>query len=309
MKFLPGKALPRRTNTWLVKCAALTTTVLLVKDIKSQAIMKREEPSPVVRQFHEKMLRLVTASFYKELVNYGVNSAEVLSVAGHLLDNVMQNAGSGNQGPEFQEGRSFINTIRDEWGTEKRLSLDAVTIVPMHPYFIPQVASWLEAPAIRQSFYPGYPGTKEELAAYLQGPTRKYFAIYFEQQLAGMIGAENIDVESSKLEMRKLVGDPRMHGKGIGKRATFLFLYYVFVLRKFHKVYVHSMDANIRNLNLNARFGFELEGVFIQDVAIQKQRLDVVRMALVRPVWLGLFTKPASPDLFGEASQASEPNA
>jgi RimJ/RimL family protein N-acetyltransferase len=269
--------------------------------------MKREEPSPVVRQFHEKMLRLVTASFYKELVNYGVNSAEVLSVAGHLLDNVMQNAGAGNQGTEYREGLSFINTIKDEWATGKRLSLDTVTIVPMHPSFVPQVASWLEAPAIRQSFYPRFPGTPEELAPYLQAPTRKYFAIYFEQTLAGMIGAENIDVESSKLEMRKLVGDPRMQGKGIGKRATFLFLYYVFVLRKFHKVYVHSMDANIRNLNLNARFGFELEGVFLQDVAIQKQRQDVVRMALVRPVWLRLFTQPASPELFNDAGPDGQP--
>jgi RimJ/RimL family protein N-acetyltransferase len=268
--------------------------------------MKREEPSPVVRQFHEKMLRLVTASFYKELVNYGVNSAEVLSVAGHLLDNVMQNGGAGSKGAEFPPGLAFINTIRDEWAAGKRLSVDAVTILPMRPDLTPQVASWLEVPAIRQSFYPGFPEKKEELALYFQAPARKYFAIYFEQELAGIIGAENIDIQSSKLEMRKFVGDPRMHGKGIGKRATFLFLYYVFILRRFHKVYVHSMDANIRNLNLNARFGFELEGVFLQDVAIQKQRLDVVRMSLVRPVWLGLFAKAASADLFGETGQASQ---
>ena len=80
-----------------------------------------------------------------------------------------------------------------------------------------------------------------------------------------------------------------MHGKGIGKRATFLFLYYAFMIRKFEKVYVHSMDTNIRNLNLNARFGFELEGLFLQDITIQNERRDVVRMALLRPVWLGLF--------------------
>lgn len=81
-----------------------------------------------------------------------------------------------------------------------------------------------------------------------------------------------------------------MHGKGIGKRATFLFLYHVFLIRKFAKVYIHSMDTNIRNLNLNGKFGFELEGVFLQDVLIRAQRCDVVRMALVRPVWLELFS-------------------
>ena len=90
--------------------------------------------------------------------------------------------------------------------------------------------------------------------------------------------------------MRKLIGDPAMHGKGIGKRATFLFLYHVFLHRKFEKVYVHSMDTNIRNLNLNGKFGFELEGVFLQDVILQQERRDVVRMALVRSAWLELFS-------------------
>ncbi|MBI3191476.1 MAG: GNAT family N-acetyltransferase, partial [Pedosphaera parvula] len=111
-----------------------------------------------------------------------------------------------------------------------------------------------------------------------------------EHESAGIIGAENIDTASGKLEMRKLVGNPALHGKGIGKRATFLFLYYVFIRREFNKVYLHSMDINIRNLNLNAKFGFELEGVFIEDALVQGKRHDLVRMGLLRPIWLGLFT-------------------
>ena len=80
-----------------------------------------------------------------------------------------------------------------------------------------------------------------------------------------------------------------MHGKGIGKRATFLFLYYAFLIRKFNKVYVHSLDVNVRNLNLNSKFGFELEGTLFEDAMVQTARRDVVRMALRAPVWLELF--------------------
>ena len=103
--------------------------------------------------------------------------------------------------------------------------------------------------------------------------------------------------------MRKFVGDPGMHGKGIGKRAPFLFLYRVFVIRRFEKASVHSMDTNIRNFNLNGKFGFELEGVFLQDVLIGQQRRDDARMALVRPVWLKLFsgTRVGSSCLIGES--------
>ena len=42
-------------------------------------------------QHHEQMLKLVTKGFYKELIAYGVEPKEVLTVAAHLLDNIMQN--------------------------------------------------------------------------------------------------------------------------------------------------------------------------------------------------------------------------
>jgi RimJ/RimL family protein N-acetyltransferase len=123
-----------------------------------------------------------------------------------------------------------------------------------------------------------------------QSATREYFSIFWENDLAGFIGAENIDSESARLEMRKLIGNPAMHGKGIGKRATFLFLYYVFVVRKFRKVYLHSFDINIRNLNLNGKFGFELEGVFLEEAMIENTWRDVIRMALTASTWLELFS-------------------
>jgi RimJ/RimL family protein N-acetyltransferase len=90
--------------------------------------------------------------------------------------------------------------------------------------------------------------------------------------------------------MRKLVGDPAMHGRGVGKRATFLFLYYVFVIRRFRKVQLHSFDTNIRNLNLNGRFGFELEGVFLEEAKIDGVWRDVIRMALSSARWFELFS-------------------
>lgn len=244
----------------------------------------------VTRKRHEQMLKLVARSFYKELINYGVNSAEVLSVAAHLLDNVMHPDGPASAEKESHRHLFTIADVRNGWAASKRLELGEVSLAPLQPKLVPQVARWLKSPAIRESFYPPFPASAKALAGYLGAADRDYFVILHRDVPVGIVGAENIDVESSKLEMRKLIGDPAMHGKGIGKRATFLFLYHVFLLRNFEKVYVHSMDTNIRNLNLNGKFGFELEGVFLQDVLRKKQRCDVVRMALARPAWLGLFS-------------------
>lgn len=252
--------------------------------------MKREETLEVTRKRQEQMLKLVARSFYKELINYGVNSAEVLSVAAHLLDNVLQLGGRNIPEKESHNQLFVIGDVKDMWSTVKRLELGEVSVAPLRPEHIPQIASWLKIPVIQENFHPPFPDDEVALANYLKVTERAYFSICYRDALVGIVGAENIDTKCSKLEMRKLIGDPGMHGKGIGKRATFLFLYYVFLIRKFVKVYVHSMDTNIRNLNLNGKFGFELEGVFLQDVLIQQRRRDVVRMALVRPVWLELFS-------------------
>jgi len=66
--------------------------------------------------------------------------------------------------------------------------------------------------------------------------------------------------------MKELIGRSELRGRGIGKRATFGFLYHTFMIRNFNKVYIHSRDINIRDISLNSRFGFELEGVFLDDV-------------------------------------------
>jgi RimJ/RimL family protein N-acetyltransferase len=89
--------------------------------------------------------------------------------------------------------------------------------------------------------------------------------------------------------MKKLVGEVELQGKGIGKRATFGFLYYAFMILGMHKVYIHSRDINVRNINLNSGFGFELEGVFLEDVQVGGRRADVIRMALLKPLWTAMF--------------------
>jgi RimJ/RimL family protein N-acetyltransferase len=244
-----------------------------------------------LRTHHEQMLKLVGKSFYNELINYGVDKSSILSVAGHLLDNVMQNAESRKKEGEYYNGLFTIKDVGDQWAAAKRLGLHKVTIMPLEAALVPKIAQWLRAPAVRDSFYPRFPESDAALKQALEADTREYFSIFHENDLAGFIGAENIDTESLHLEMRKLVGDAAMHGKGIGKRATFLFLYYVFVIRKFRKVYIHSFDINIRNLNINRKFGFELEGVFLEEAMIENKWRDVIRMALSGPVWLELFSQ------------------
>ena len=252
--------------------------------------MEGQDPSPVVRQHHEQMLKLVAKGFYSELIKYGVNKPEIVTVAGHLLDNLLHQSGQANKEGEYYNALFRIKDVRDEWNQKKRLTVRQVSLAPLDSSLAPAIASWLKDPVMRESFVPAFPTSSKDLADYFRDSARQYFGIFHQDEPTGIIGAEHIDRTTGKLEMRKLVGNPAMHGKGIGKQATFLFLYYVFEILKFQKVYLHSTDINIRNLNLNNKFGFELEGVFFEDALVQGKRVDLVRMGLRQSVWHELFS-------------------
>jgi len=254
---------------------------------------EQNDEKTVLKQERDQMLRLVSKGFYNELINYGVRKDEILRVASHLLDNLMAQEKKPGEGVQYYNHIFTLDTVKDEWKERKRLTVQHVTLRPLQPAVISKVVQWLKNPAIRESFVPAFPEQETDLQKYFTHPTRDYFGIYYNEQPVGIVGGENIDPVAGKLEMKKLVGESGLQGKGIGKRATFGFLYYAFLILDLNKVYIHSRDINIHNLNLNSRFGFELEGIFFEDIKVGDKRQDIVRMALFKSLWLQVFSRAA----------------
>ena len=249
-----------------------------------------DRPPEVARHPHEQMLKLVAKGFYKELIKYGVKEPEILTVAEHLLDNVALKS-NPNQIPLDTYNHLFrITDIQNDWGNRQTLGIGDVSLSPLLESDYPTIAQWTQSEEAKRYFYPRFPNTTEELTIYFQSPNREYFRILSDDQFVGIIGADQIDRASKKIEMRKLIGDSDQRGKGIGKRATFLFLFHTYLIAKYEKVFLHSLDVNLRNLTLNGKFGFYLEGVFFEDIVIEGEAHDVARMALSKSVWLELFS-------------------
>lgn len=241
----------------------------------------------------DQMLKLVAKSFYNELTNYGVRDHEIINMASHLLDNLLARENKPAEGIDYYNGIFTLASVRDEWADCKQIAVQHVTLRPLQLADVRKISTWLKAPAVRESFVPALPEKQSELRKYFADPTREYFGVHYDDQLVGIVGGENIDLTAGKLEMKKLVGESGLQGKGIGKRATFGFLYYAFMIRNLNKVYIHSRDINIRNINLNSRFGFELEGVFLHDIIVGDKPQDVLRMALFKSLWLQIFSDKA----------------
>jgi len=252
--------------------------------------MEKENKYPHISSIQkDQMLKLIAKSFYRELVSYGITKGNVVSISTNLLDCIMQ-TNEGNDGnSEHYDLILHVNDIGDDWSSRRILSHKDVSLVPINEGMYSKIISWLKDPAIANSLYSMLPASENTLKKYFEKENNQYFAILYKNNLEGVIGADEIDSVSQKLEMKKFIGNYDLRGKGIGKQATFLFLYYVFVIMKYNKIYIYTLNTNLMNINLNSKFGFILEGILYQEKKILNELQDVVRMGMIRESWEKIF--------------------
>lgn len=98
----------------------------------------------------------------------------------------------------------------------------------------------------------------------------------------GLLAILNIDYRNKKGEMRKMIGDIKERGKGFGKESTQLWLKYCTSFLDLRKVYINTIETNIKNIALNRQLGLKIEGLLKYDCIIDDVVHDVLRMAFIR---------------------------
>ncbi len=256
-------------------------------------MVKINNYSDVKKEKQNQILKLVTNSFYKELVNYGIDASDIVTVSVNLLDYITKGQQRVINGNGFYNKTFSLDEVVDRWQEKQELIYQNVKICPLPKDSVSLLSAWLKGSDNSQTFIGFFPRESGVLNEYLFGrPDRKYFGIYYEDdQLVGFIGAENIDQNFKKLEMKKYIGVDELRGKGIGKMATLLFLYYTFEILQYNKAYIHSLDTNIKNINLNSKFGFELEGILYEEAHLNGKYRDVLRMSLLADHWKYIFKR------------------
>jgi RimJ/RimL family protein N-acetyltransferase len=96
----------------------------------------------------------------------------------------------------------------------------------------------------------------------------------------GSVAFLDFDPVQRKAELRKLIGEPNMRGKGFAKEATRLWIDYGTRVLGLKKIYVNTLNTNIRNIRLNEELGFKFEGILRNDVLVDNEYHDVLRMAI-----------------------------
>jgi RimJ/RimL family protein N-acetyltransferase len=96
----------------------------------------------------------------------------------------------------------------------------------------------------------------------------------------GSVAFLDYDRGQAKAELRKLIGNPEHRGKGLAKEASALWIRYGLESLGLRKIYLNTLDTNIRNIRLNEDLGFRVEGVLRNEVLIDGTYHDVLRMGL-----------------------------
>lgn len=96
----------------------------------------------------------------------------------------------------------------------------------------------------------------------------------------GLMGFLDFDTIHHKAELRKLIGETEYREKGYAKEATMLWLQYGKTFLKLKKIYLNTIEKNIRNITLNKELGFQVEGILRQECFIDGEYYDLLRMGL-----------------------------
>jgi len=103
-----------------------------------------------------------------------------------------------------------------------------------------------------------------------------------DDDVVGMLGFTEIDRLASQAEFSKMIGDPSERGKGHAGRATKKVMTYGFDVLDLNRIYLYTLDGNMKNIRLNQSLGFKFEGLLQQAVQIDNRLRDVAIMALLK---------------------------
>ncbi len=106
-----------------------------------------------------------------------------------------------------------------------------------------------------------------------------------DEKPIGVMAFLDFDANLGKAELRKLIGEPNMRGKGLGKEATSLWIQYGIRGLELRKIYLNTLNTNIRNIKLNEELGFKVEGILRNEALIDGKYHDVLRLGL----WNGMI--------------------
>ena len=227
----------------------------------------------------ESTLELLARSIYKESTAYGFKHADYLRLVNYILDATMENG-----------AQETIVKIKSEpsptpYVIEKSLPLigEQVKIREYNSETdLPLLEEWVNDKYGRYFLLSCQSTSSPVIGDMLANKSNLIGIITSSENVpVGIIAYLDVNNYQRKAELRKMIGDEKYRGKGLAREATQMWVNYGFSSLKLNKIYLNTLNSNLRNIKLNEDVGFKVEGILRDEVYYDGNYHDVLRMGLV----------------------------
>lgn len=147
--------------------------------------------------------------------------------------------------------------------------------------------AWRNQPAVRANMYTQHEISWEEHLSWWEKTKTRKDQKYFMYEVAGVpvgIAAFTSIDQKNQNSAWAFYAAPSAP-KGTGSRMEFLMLEYAFGELQLKKLYCEVLAFNTPVIKLHQKFGFNVEGVFIQHHKINDEFIDIFRLGILAPAW------------------------
>jgi len=225
----------------------------------------------------DETIETLSRSFFKEFLNYGFKKVDYLRFVNALLDMAMKNS------------NDLDETDKPTKPLPKKLSRDHIELPVMcerlciRPYERKDkkvLQEWLKDKESRQ-FLLSRSSQTVTLDEFVGDKSCIIGVVTLKSGAPiGIMAYCDYNKHQRRAELRKMIGDPEQRGQGYAREASQLWIRYGIQNLGLKKIYLSTLNTNIRNIKLNEDLGFQVEGILRNEVFFDDQYHDVLRMGM-----------------------------
>lgn len=232
-----------------------------------------------MNKISEETIKTIAASFLKQAQKYGFSLNDYIRFTNYLLDEAMRITGVHNKTEE---------KIRYHSQTQKQFPIETerLLIRKVQKKDLPLIKEWLKDEEGRYFLLSRLVQPQETIEDIFESEYNILGLITLKDKIPiGLIAYLNIDEYTKKAELRKLIGEKKQRGKGYGNEATKAWIEYGFFTLGLEKIYLTTINTDIKNIRINESLGFKVEGLLKNELKINGEYFDVLQMSLLKE-WL-----------------------
>jgi RimJ/RimL family protein N-acetyltransferase len=220
-------------------------------------------------------LEATARSFYKQALGYGFALGDFVRFTNILLGVAMKQRSRASAPPEaLAPARPAYRAlpIAGEHVTIRRFG---------DPGDRPLLDRWVADAEGRFFLLSTSSGRAHDVDGLLASASNQVGMVVHEGRPVGCVAYLDVDADQRRAELRKMIGDPAMRGRGLMREAAELWVGYGVGALGLRKIYLTTLSTHIGNIRINEEIGFRVEGILRNEVLVDGEPHDVLRMGLL----------------------------